>query len=203
MISPRFGECTVHWFPCSESKFQTWDLPFLCFESLYHVSTRFAAKLWISFKNAKLLKSLKILLHLCRFWMSVFDIMIPHKAKEDWIYQILVDICLFHHSNILSIPFAPLHCFLFLFVMIQIIVVCYCEDAVCRVNLMKLIKIWPRFHKPTMPLLLQGKKLIFKNEDEEFTRLLPQLLWRWNRSNLSSLKISIPLKIFFLIIFSL
>ena len=40
-------------------------------------------------------------------------------------------------------------------VMIQIIVVCYCEDAVCRVNLMKLIKIWPRFHKPTMPLLLQ------------------------------------------------
>ena len=156
MISPRFGECTVHWFPCSESKFQTWDLPFLCFESLYHVSTRFAAKLWISFKNAKLLKSLKILLHLCRFWMSVFDIMIPHNAKEDWIYQILVDICLFHHSNILSIPFAPLHCFLFLFVMIQIIVVCYCEDAVCRVNLMKLIKIWPRFHKPTMPLLLQG-----------------------------------------------
>ena len=59
LISPCFGECTVHWFPCSESKFQTWDLPFLCFESLYHVSTRFAAKLWISFKNAKLLKSLK------------------------------------------------------------------------------------------------------------------------------------------------
>ena len=113
MISPRFGECTVHWFPCSESKFQTWDLPFLCFESLYHVSTRFAAKLWISFKNAKLLKSLKILLHLCRFWMSVFDIMIPHKAKEDWIYQILVDICLLTIQ--ISCLFHLLHCIVFYF----------------------------------------------------------------------------------------
>ena len=137
----------------------------------------------------------KILLHLCRFGMSVFDIMIPHKAKEDYIYQILVDICLVYQLNILPVPF--FYCFLFLFVMIQIIVVCYCEDAVCRVNLMKLIKIWPRFHKPTMPLLLQRWNLIFKDEDEEFTRLLPQLLRRWNRSNLPSLRISIPLKISF------
>ena len=46
----------------------------------------------------------KILLHLCRFGMSVFDIMIPHKAKEDYIYQILVEIW----NNILSIPFVLL-----------------------------------------------------------------------------------------------
>ena len=40
--------------------------------------------------------------------MSVFDIMIPHKAKEDYIYQILVDICLFYQLNILSFPFVLL-----------------------------------------------------------------------------------------------
>ena len=92
--------------------------------------------------------------------MSVFDIMIPHKAKEDYVYQILVDICLFYQLNILSIPFVRL----FSIYLCHDSDYCYCEDAVCRMNLMKLIKIWPRFHKPTMPLLLQRRNLIFKDE---------------------------------------